>query len=70
VTWIEIEPGVWQRNEPIDPDAARALMARRLEIAEERRQISQGICPRSDKRIMPNGVLRPACSFCECGEES
>jgi hypothetical protein len=38
------------------------------EVEQERAQIRQGICPRSGKRIMPNGNLRPACAFCECGE--
>jgi hypothetical protein len=35
----------------------------------ERYQLTQGICPRSLQRITPNGILRPACSFCDCGEE-
>jgi hypothetical protein len=44
------------------------MEAIRQEIEAERAQIRQGLCPRSGKRIMPNGILRPACSFCECGE--
>ena len=39
------------------------------DLESERAQIRQGICPRSGARITPNGILRPACSFCDCGED-
>lgn len=31
--------------------------------------LGEGICPRSNRRIMPDGILRPSCSFCDCGED-
>lgn len=39
-------------------------------VAREREQLTQGICPRTDKRLMSSGALRPACVFCDCGESA
>lgn len=38
------------------------------EAEAELAQLTQGICPRSGARIMPGGILRPACAICDCGE--
>lgn len=39
------------------------------DIARDREQLAEGICPRSGERIMRGGILRPACFVCQCGED-
>jgi len=54
---------------PVPPEQARdGRTPEQQQIDQERGWIARGLCPWNGKPIMPNGILRPACSICDCGE--